>query len=272
MGYLKRLVMVNSGGYQLADVLLDGHSDMAGGQGVGKTTLMNAILFPFVVDDQYLDIDTREKTRFSLYYFQHPNSFLIYEIINNLNIPYCILINRTGQALNFHFISAPFDMDWLYNGDDQVTSWQEIRQKLSELGINCKTEDRMWKFNNIFLGKGEYYDEQYSIVRTPKDRDAVRPLISAIFKNRPFTQENLKETLVAAVMSSNQVDTEGIELASHKSNLESFTQRYADIKKMTVKDKNGHTTISPIADDLFLKVDRYYTNQEERKQIPGLLK
>ena len=38
MGYLKRLVMVNSGGYQLADVLLDGHSDMAGGQGVGKTT------------------------------------------------------------------------------------------------------------------------------------------------------------------------------------------------------------------------------------------
>ena len=102
--------------------------------------------------------------------------------------------------------------------------------------------------------EGEYYDEQYSIVRTPKDRDAVRPLISAIFKNRPFTQENLKETLVAAVMSSNQVDTEGIELASHKSNLESFTQRYADIKKMTVKDKNGHTTISPIADDLFLKV------------------
>ena len=272
MGYLKRLVMVNSGGYQLADVLLDGHCDMAGGQGVGKTTLMNAILFPFVVDDQYLDIDTREKTRFSLYYFQHQNSFLIYEIINNLNVPYCILINRTGQALNFHFISAPFDMGWLYNGDDQVTSWQEIRQKLSELGINCKTEDRMWKFNNIFLGKGEYYDEQYSIIRTPKDRDAVRPLISAIFKNRPFTQENLKETLVAAVMSSNQVDTEGIELASHKSNLESFTQRYSDIKKMTVKDKNGQTAISPIADDLFLKVDRYYTNQEERKLIPGLLK
>ena len=272
MGYLKRLVMVNSGGYQLADVLLDGHSDLAGGQGVGKTTLMNAILFPFVVDDQYLDIDTREKTRFSLYYFQHSNSFLIYEIINNLNVPYCILINRIGQALNFHFISAPFDMNWLYNGDDQVTSWQEIRQKLSELGINCKTEDRMWKFNNVFLGKGEYYDKQYSIVRTPKDRDAVRPLISAIFKNRPFTQENLKETLVAAVMSSNQVDTEGIELASHKSNLESFTQRYADIKKMTVRDKNGHTAISPLADDLFLKVDRYYTNLDERKQIPGLLK
>ena len=66
MGYIRRLILVNSGGYQFADVRLDGHCDIAGGQGVGKTTLMNAILFPFVVDDQYLDIDTREKDRFSL--------------------------------------------------------------------------------------------------------------------------------------------------------------------------------------------------------------
>lgn len=271
MGYIRRLILVNSGGYQFADVRLDGHCDIAGGQGVGKTTLMNAILFPFVVDDQYLDIDTREKDRFSLYYFQHPNSFLVYEVMNNFNVPYCILIHRTGNVLNFRFISAPFDLDWLYNGDDQVGGWQDVSQKLNERGITVKTEDRMWKFNNIFLGKGEFYNEQYSIVRTPKDRDAVRPLISAIFKNRPFTQESLKETLVAAVMSSNQVDTEGIELASHKSNLESFTQRYSDIKKMTVKDKNGHTAISPLAEDIFLKVDRYYANQEERKLIPGQL-
>ena len=271
MGYLRRLVLVNSGGYPLADVRLDGHCDMAGGQGVGKTTLLNAILFPFVVDDQYLDIDTREKMRFSLYYFQSVNSFVIYEVINNKDVPYCILINRTGQALNFHFISAPFDMGWLYNGDEQVTSWQEVRQKLSELGIACRTEDRMWKFNNIFLGKGDFFSEQYSIVKTPKDKDAIRPLLSAIFKNKPFTQENLKETLVAAVMSTNNVETEGIELASHKSNLESFTQRYSDIRKMTVTDRNGHTAVSPIAEDIFSKVDRYYKNREERKLIPGLL-
>ena len=270
MGYLKRVVLVNSAGYQLADVRLDGHCDMAGGQGVGKTTLMNAILFPFVVEDQYLDIDTREKTRFSLYYFKNVNSFVIYEVVNNLNATYSILINRTGPSLNFHFISAPFDLDWLYNGEEQVTSWSDVRQKLIDLGINYKTEDRMWKFNSIFLGKGDSYNEQYSIVRTPKDRDAVRPLISAIFKNRPFTQENLKEILVAAVMSSNQVETEGIELASHKSNLENFAQRYSDIKKMTVKGKNGFTAIEPIAEEIFRQVKKYHQEEDDRKLIPGL--
>ena len=32
MGYLNRLILVNSAGYPLADVRLDGHCDIAGGQ------------------------------------------------------------------------------------------------------------------------------------------------------------------------------------------------------------------------------------------------
>lgn len=271
MGYLRKLVLVNSAGYPLADVRLDGHCDFAGGQGVGKTTLMNAILFPFVVEDQFLDIDSREKERFSLYYFKYANSFVIYEIVNNKDVPYCVLINRTGTALNFHFISAPFNIEWLYNGDEQVKGWTEVKQNLSRLGIVNSTEDRMWKFNNILLGKGDSYDERFSIVRTPKDRDAVRPLISAIFKNRPFNQDTLKESLVAAVLSSNQVENEGIDLLSHRKNLEDFTKRYSDIRKMTMRDKNGRTVIDPIAESIFSLVEQYYSNDEQRRNIPGLL-
>ncbi len=271
MGYFRRVVLVNSAGYQLADVRLDGHCDIAGGQGAGKTTLMNAILYPFVVDDQYLDIDTREKTRFSLYYFQYSNSFIIYEIVNNVDTPYCVLVHRVGSSLNFHFISAPFDIDWLYSGNEQVTNWMDVRQNLNELGITVRTETTMSRFNHIILGKGEYYNEQYSIVKTPKDRDAVRPLISAIFKLRPFTQETLKETMVAAVMSSNQVETEGIDLSSHRSNLADFTQRYSDIQKMTVKGKNGLTAVDPVAALIFKRVDRYYATKNELKLVPGQL-
>ena len=100
MGYLKRLILVNSAGYPIADVRLDGHCDIAGGQGVGKTTLMNAILYPFVVEDRFIDIDRLEKQRFSLYYFpSERNSFVIYEVVNNLGVPYCILIHRSGAIL-----------------------------------------------------------------------------------------------------------------------------------------------------------------------------
>ena len=144
--------------------------------------------------------------------------------------------------------------------------------KLSALGIQTKTEETMWRFNSVFLGKGEYYNEQYSIVRTPKDRDAVRPLLSAIFRNRPFTQDALKESLVSAVMSSNQMDSEGIDLTSHKNNLKDFTWRYSDIRKMSVPARGGKTAVQPIADEIFSLADAYYESKERRSEIPSLLK
>ena len=272
MGYLKRLILVNSAGYPLADVRLDGHCDIAGGQGVGKTTLMNAILYPFVVEDRFIDIDRLEKQRFSLYYFpSERNSFVIYEVVNNLGVPYCILIHRSGAILYYHFISAPFDYEWIYEGEEQVKDWQDIRSKLNRLGIAFKTEDRREKFNNIFLGKGEHYHEQYSIVKSNKDKDAIRPLLSAIFRNLPFSQETLKNALVAAVMSSNQLENEGIDLASHRRNLDGFAERYSDIRKMTVRDANGKTAVDPVAEVLFDAVDRYYHNLEEQRRVPGRL-
>ncbi|MBO6044539.1 MAG: ATP-binding protein [Bacteroidales bacterium] len=272
MGYLRRLLLVNSAGYPFADVRLDGHCDMAGGQGVGKTTLMNAILFPFVVEDHLLDIDKFEKTRFSLYYFPEPsNSFVIYEMVNNHDVPYSVFIHRIGQALSFHFINAPFDMEWLYDGDEQVKDWQAVRAKLNEAGISYRPVNTMAEFNDIILGKGKSFNEQYSLVRSPKDKDAIRPLLSAIFKSRPFTQETLKESLVAAVMSSNQVESESIELGSHRRNLEGFMQRYNDIKKMTQKNKDGQSVIDELADEIFRHVDDLEESRVRRNRIPGLL-
>ena len=272
MGYLKRLVLVNSAGYHWANVRLDGHCDFAGGQGVGKTTLMNAILYPFVVEDRFIDIDRLEKQKFSLYYFpSERNSFVIYEVVNNLGAPYCILIHRSGAILYYHFISSEFDYDWLYEGEEQVKDWQEIRDKLNKAGIVFKTEDKREKFNNIFLGKGAHYNEQYSIVKSNKDKDAIRPLLSAIFRNLPFSQDTLKNALVAAVMSSNQLDNEGIDLASHRRNLEGFAERYSDILKMTEKDSTGKTAVEPIAEVLLDAVDKYYSYNEELRKIPGRL-
>lgn len=272
MGYLRRLVLVNSAGYPFADVRLDGHCDMAGGQGVGKTTLMNAILFPYVVEDNLLDIDRFEKTRFSLYYFpETTNSFVIYEVVNNLDVPYSIFIHRIGQALQFHFISAPFSLDWLYEGDEQVKDWGAVHAKLKSEGIHIDTLYTMKDFNERILGKGKAYNEQYSIVRSPKDKDAIRPLLSAIFKNRPFSQETLKDSLIAAVLTSNQIESDYIDLGSHRHNLDGFEQRLSDIRKMTVRGKDGKTAIEDLAKNISSAVDSYNENRRLYNRIPGLL-
>ena len=271
MGYLKRLVLVNSAGYGFAEVRLDGHCDMAGGQGVGKTTLLNAIVYPFVVEDRYIDIDRKEKQIFSSYYFPKANSFVIYEVVNGKDVPYCIVIHKTGASLNFHFVSAPYDEGWLYEGERQVRTWSEIKSKLDAEGISVRHEDTAKQFNNIFLGRGGAYMEQYSIIRSPENKDSIRPLISAIFKNLPFTQETLKEALVASVMMDNQVTSEGIDLASHRRNLSDFVEHLSDMRKMTRRDKRGMTEVDYVARGIFTEVDRYYGAKDALRLIPGRL-
>ena len=272
MGYLRRFLLFNSAGYDFADVHLDGHCDIAGGQGAGKTTLLNAILFPFVVEDSYMNIDRNEKTRFSLYYFpESANSFVIYEFMNNLSVPYTVFINRVGQALQFHFISAPFSLEWFYNGDDQVENWNEALAKVKAEGYHVKTLYTMRDFNETILGKGKAYNEQYSVIKSSKDKDAIRPILSAIFKGGYVTQEILKNAIMAAIMATNQVDSEYIDLGSHRRNLEGFVERLRDIEKMTVPGKDGKTAIQDLADKIFNSVDAYYDYQIQRNRIPGLL-
>ena len=271
MGKINQVILANSAGYQFAQVRLDGHCDIAGGQGVGKTTLMNALLFPFVVEDRFIDIEKNEKERFSEYYFKFTNSFIIYEVENDLGALYCAVARHEGASLVFNLVSAPYDEGWLFNEAGMpCRDWGEVRQRIGE-EVYIKTITTRDKFNRIFLGKGEDYTAQYSIIKTPRDKDSIRPLLANIFKNLPFTQDNLKESLVAAVMTSNNVETEGIALGTHRESLRGFAERYSDIQKVTVTDKDGKTAIDPIADEIFSQKDDYVSAVRERDLIPGKL-
>lgn len=270
MGYIKQVILANSAGYPYAQVRIDGHCDIAGGQGVGKTTLMNAILFPLVVDDILIDITKGEKERFSEYYFKYSNSFIIYEVINNKDVPYCILVNRVGPALHFHFISAPFSDQWLFDEEGNLRrNWEAVRSQLE--GINVETKITRDEFNRIFLGKGDSYREQYSIMKSQKGNDTIRPLLSSIFKNQPFTQETVKASLVESVKTSNQLDTEGIELGHYKKDLSEFKSKLSDIRLVTKVGKDGRTAINDVAENIFILKDKFETQLYELNCIPAKL-
>ncbi len=270
MGYIKQVILANSAGYPYAQVRIDGHCDIAGGQGVGKTTLMNAILFPLVVDDILIDITKEEKERFSEYYFKYPNSFIVYEVINNKDVPYCVLVNRAGPALHFHFISAPFDDGWLFDeGGNLRRNWDEVKATLD--GIRTETKTTRDEFNRIFLGKGDSYMEQYSIMKSQKGNDTIRPLLSSIFKNLPFTQDNIKASLVESVKTSNQLDSEGIDLGHYRKDLAGFQSKLSDISLVTRTGKDGKTAIEDVAESIFRLKDKYETMSSERESIPARL-
>ena len=79
MRFLNKVIFINSATIPYSEVTLDGNVHFIGTQGVGKSTLLRAILFFYNADTLRLGIP-KEKKSFSEYYFPYQNSYLIYEI------------------------------------------------------------------------------------------------------------------------------------------------------------------------------------------------
>lgn len=81
MRYLNKIIFINSAHIPYAEVKLDGNVHFIGTQGVGKSTLLRAVLFFYNVDKSKLGIRTQDKQKsYDEFYFPYPNSYLIYEI------------------------------------------------------------------------------------------------------------------------------------------------------------------------------------------------
>ena len=106
MRYLNKIIFINSASVKYAEIGLDGNVHLIGTQGVGKSTLLRAILFFYNANKSKLGI-SREKKRYDDYYLEYENSYIIYEVVKD-NIPFCVLSYKvngkvvpTVKASNF---------------------------------------------------------------------------------------------------------------------------------------------------------------------------
>ena len=276
---IKRCILFNSAGFLYAEVAMDGHIDIAGGTGTGKSTLLNAFFFPLLVDNELLNIGS-EKEEFAKYYFKHDNSFIFYEIVNKKGAEYCAVLRKTRQGvLLFHIVDSPFNESWLYNDSDglePVRFWDELASNIGSALVpgSYKRES----FNRLLLGVDSDYSESYSLmsfdgkkVDGAKATFGIRQLLSIILRNRELSQSSLKETLVSAVIAENQSKTDGINLAAHRKNLGDFISRKHDIELATERNKDGVTVLEMDAASIFEKVDDYARALDSIRATSGLL-
>ena len=276
---IKRCILFNSAGFPFADVIMDGHIDIAGGTGTGKSTLLNAFLFPLLVDNGMLNIGS-EKEEFAKYYFKYDNSFIFYEMLNKKGVEYCAVLHKTRQGvLLFHIVNSCFDEAWLYNdslGHEPVRSWDDLASNIgSALAPGSYNRE---SFNRLLLGVDSDYSEAFSLmsfdgmkVDGAKATFGIRSLLSIILRNRELSQATLKETLVSAVIAENQSKTDGINLATHRKNLGDFISRKHDIDLATERNKEGVTVLETEAAVIFKKVDEYASVLGSVRSTPGLL-
>lgn len=129
MRYLNKIIFINSASVKYAEIELDGNVHLIGTQGVGKSTLLRAILFFYNANKTKLGIP-REKKGFDDYYFEFQNSYIIYEVLKD-GVPFCVLAYKSNGKVAFRFFNSAYKRELFIDENNRAfESWDKIRSAL----------------------------------------------------------------------------------------------------------------------------------------------
>ena len=228
MRNLNRIIFINSANIPYADdIYLDGNVHFIGTQGVGKSTVLRAILFFYNADTQKLGIPV-EKQSYTEYYFPYSNSYIIYEVTTEQGA-FCILSFKSMGRVCYRFIDSPYRMEFFvdenrtaYSGNDR------IRAALDQYGVDYSriiyTYD---EYRNILYGNGAGPEmSRYSLMESKQYQNIPRT-IQNVLLNSKLDAEFIKKTIISSINE----DETAIDLNTYKEHLKNFETRLRDIEE-----------------------------------------
>lgn len=227
MRYLNKIIFINSATIRYEEILLDGNVHLIGTQGVGKSTVLRAILFFYNGDTQKLGI-SREKKLFAEYYFPFADSYIVYEVQRETG-PFCIILMRSGTGVQFRFVDAAYEPDWIIKDQKALERWGDIRQGLDQRGIDSsKRIDRLQEYRDIIYGdagvKSAY--RKYSLLESKQYQNIPRT-ITNVFLNTKLEASFIKETIIHSLSEEELA----IDLVKYRHHLRDFESEFEDIQK-----------------------------------------
>jgi len=227
MRSLNKIIFINSATIQYAEVMVDGNVHLIGTQGVGKSTLLRAILFFYNADTLKLGI-SKEKKSFAEYYFPFQNSFLIYEVLRETG-PFCIVAFKSQGKVCFRFLDTAYKREHFVSvGGHAFEKWEDNRQVLDAQHIDHSRKiDRYEEYRDILYGNyeaGKKDFAKYALLQSKQYQNIPRT-IQNVFLNSKLEAEFIKQTII---MSLNEEDI-SIDLQSYTHHLKNFESQLNDI-------------------------------------------
>ena len=239
MRHLNKIIFLNSANIPYAEVLLDGNVHFAGTQGVGKSTVLRALLFFYNADKMRLGIQQGQKS-FEEFYFRYSNSYIIYEVKTE-HSAYSIMTYRSQGKAVFRFIDAPYQKSWFVDDSGRVESdWIRIRERIGNKEISAKIETYE-QYRNIIFGnthdRSHRYDK-YAIVESSKYQNIPRS-IQNVFLNSKLDADFVKNTIIQSM-----TDVEdSIRLSDYRHLVADFEQEFDEIDCWYRKDSSGEIPV-----------------------------
>ena len=262
MRYLNKIIFLNSAHIPYAEVKLDGNVHFIGTQGVGKSTLLRAILFFYNADKLRLGIP-KEKKSFDAFYFPYSNSYIVYEVMRE-NGAYCVVALKTQGRVMYRFIDAPFDSKWFIDEHKQVYGeWSRIREQVGKKHSISSLVSSYEMYRDIIFGNNRRQEllpyRKFAIVESAKYQNIPRT-IQNVFLNTKLDADFIKNTIIRSMSDEDTF----IDLDFYREQIKEFEQEYKDVSLWTVKNKNGEVAVRRLADKV---IDAYRTLLNNRRLI-----
>ncbi|MBO7070741.1 MAG: ATP-binding protein, partial [Bacteroidales bacterium] len=239
MRQLSKIIFINSANIRYGEVLLDGNVHLIGTQGVGKSTVLRAILFFYTAEKNKLGI-SREKKTFDDFYLPGANSYLIYEVESEFGA-FTVLVFRRNAHSVFRFINAPFQKEWIIDENGEVTADSSvIRRRLGSASMT-RIVDEYQEYRDIIYGNRRVAGKEfarYCIMETAKYQNIPRSLQN-VFLGAKVDADFIKDIIIRSLGD----EEPGIDLVYFRSQLAGFEREYNDIQIWFQKNKQGEVTV-----------------------------
>lgn len=246
MRYLSKIIFLNSAHIPYAEVKLDGNVHFIGTQGVGKSTLLRALLFFYNADKLKLGIP-KEKKSFDAFYFPYSNSYIIYEVMRE-NGAYCVVAAKSQGRVAFRFVDAPFERHWFIDEHHEVYSeWARIRERIGGKRQVTAQVSVYETYRDIIFGNNRKQDlmpyRKFAIVESAKYQNIPRT-IQNVFLNSKLDADFIKDTIIRSMADEDVF----IDLSFYRSQIQEFEHEYNDVMRWFARNKNGEIPVRKVAD------------------------
>ena len=225
MRYLNKIVFINSAAIRYSEVQLDGNIHLIGTQGVGKSTILRAILFFYNADAQRLGIPV-EKKSYQDYYFPYADSSIIYEVEREDGC-FTIFSYKTMNRICYRFIASPYRSDLFIDAEGMPYPSDRIRSVLDKNGIEYSSAISTYEeYRNILYGNSDNKRDysRYSLMESVSYQNIVRTIQNVLLNSR-LEADYIKQTIITSL---NEADSM-IDLTRYRSHLSGFEAQLSDI-------------------------------------------
>lgn len=235
MKYLNKIIFINSANIPYAEISVDGNVHFTGTQGVGKSTVLRALLFFYNADKHRLGIQQGQKS-FDEFYFRQSNSHILYEVMRD-NGAYTILVNRYHGRASWRFIDAPYQREWLVGDDKQVLGdWVKIRDRIDKnVSVSARIDSGVMFKDIIFGNTHDHKYTRYALVQSAYYQNIPRS-IQNVFLNTKLDADFVKNTIIQSMADEDLP----IDLQTYRRLVTDFEREYDEIDCWFRQSRDGN--------------------------------